>query len=241
MLDTKECQFRLYEPVFKELSPMIQKRIKAVYDSRESFVERMALLVYAAYSVKAKKIGCSLDAALHFMAKQAPAFDGYDPEKFVVALQIVEVFNKMNNAYIQYKRDNYGEQIPYVEFEPCFWYIEALRLLALVEPLDYPLMDSWKEFFLFLPLCIDPMSVKGGLNFKLMDYVYAVKDGKFERWYQKAKGYGPKVSGFNREGFRGMYVEELASMSVDELNDELLRHGWGYPLAKQELEKRNGL
>jgi hypothetical protein len=238
MLNLIETTYKLYEPVFEHLAPATQRKIRAAYDSRQSFLERMSILVYAANSVKAKKMGTSMDAAIFYMEKQAKEMEHADPCKIIEAVTVVDKFNWMNTEYIRHKQAHPEAEMPYVTFDPCFWYMDALKLLQELNKEEYPTMNCWQEFFMFLPLSGELEMSRGGTIIKLMDYTYAVKDGKFHRWYQREKGYGDRLSQFARGGFDGMYAEELSSMDDVELQEEFQKFNWGHAAVKRELQSR---
>ena len=240
MLDLKECTYKLYGSVFDALAPMTQRKIKAAYDSRPSYVEQMSVLVYAAHSVRAKKLTTSMDSAIFHIERQARELGAIGSDMMVEAIKVVERFNRMNSEYIRYKRDHSDERMPYVTFEPCCWYMEALRLLTVLHMDEYPLVNNWQEFFLFLPLSGAYDEARGGTTLTMVDYMYAVKDGKFEKWYQKANGYGSRLSQFTRGGFKEMYADEMISMTAEELQVEYDKQNWGHQIVKAEVERRRG-
>jgi hypothetical protein len=238
MLNLKETTYKLYEPIFEHLAPVTQRKIRAAYDSRGSFLERMSILVYAANSIKAKKMGSSMDAAIFHMERQAKEMADMDPWKIMEAVQVVDKFNWMNTAYVRHKREHPEVEMPYVTFESCFWYMDALKLLRELNKEEYPLLSGWPEFFMFLPLSGELEVGRGGAVLKLIDYTYAVKDGKFHKWYQREKGYGERLSQFARGGFDDFYKEELQAMDDIELQEELLKGNWGHEIVKREIQRR---
>jgi hypothetical protein len=239
MLNLKECTYQLYQDEIGSMKPIIQKRIRQLYNSRDKYLAYTAILVYAAYSAKMRRTGADLDNVLEQIDRQAKVLDGTRPENMVEAMSIVSKFNKMNIEYFRYKR-TCDMRMPYITFQPCFWYFDAIRLLQEVNKEEYPLVGCWQEFFLFLPITIaeEAGSNYEGIKLSIADYIKAVRAGKFERWYRENKGYGGRKSPFARGTYRDMYAEELADMSPAELHEEMAKGNWGFGLVKAEMEKR---
>ena len=240
MLNLKETTFKMYEPVFENLQPVTRRKIRAAYDKGTTYTERIGVLVYVANSVKAKKLGTSLDAVMFHIEKQAFRLEGVSSAKLVEALTVIEKFNWMNVAYTKFKFENEDEFLPYIMFDTCFWYADAVELLTGFEKEEYPLVQDWEEFFRFLPMSGElNLKNRGGNVLGIKDYVWAVKDGKFRKWYQKEKGYGVRLSEFAGRGFADMYKAEIAEFDNDELVEEFLKFSWGHPHVKAEIRRRD--
>jgi hypothetical protein len=141
----------------------------------------------------------------------------------------------MNIEYWRYKKDHREMDLPYVTFEPCMWYLDVLLFLQGFDTEEYPLMTSWTEFFLVLPL----MAQEGQkLNLRFADYPRMVQRGALDRWYGENKGYGEKRSALAGTSFKTMYAEELTSMNEKELAEEYYKGNWGHGIVKGEIIRR---
>lgn len=235
MLNLKGCVLTRYGSVIERKSEAIQRKIKTAYNNAEEFLEYTAVLIYAAYSPKASKISCDMGEIIRHIEKQAPEFKSMSKEQVLMGMDMVDTFNRMNSGIMLYKRDNPDAPLPYTKFEPCFWYFDALRILQEMDPEDYPLVNGWVEFFMFLPVMAGlgedaPRSV----SFRIIQYAWAIKKKQFDTWYRESKGY---ENSMNRN-YKDMYIKELGSMNKEELQIEYDKRNWGRRLIKAEMGRR---
>jgi hypothetical protein len=235
MLDLREVTLKHYLSNIDRLAPTAEAKIRTTYGQMHSFIECTALMVYVANTSKANKITFDPGEIVQYIEGRAKELESTDGRKQVDAIIMLERYNKMNIEYWRYKKDHRELDLPYVKFEPCMWYLDALRFLQGFDMEEYPLMASWTEFFLVLPL----MAQEGQkLNLKFADYSRMVERGALDRWYRENKGYGEKMSGLMSTSFKVMYVEELMSMNTKELEEEYYKCHWGNRLVKVEMGRR---
>lgn len=237
MLNLKGCAFTRYSSVLERRGETIQRKIRTAYNDAEEFLEYTAILIYAAYSPKANKISCDMGEIVRHIKKQAPEFKSMTKEQLILGLDIVDTFNRMNRGIMAFKRDNPDVPLPYTVFEQCFWYFDALRILQVLDPEDYPLVNGWVEFFMFMPVISGwgedaPRSV----SFRIIQYAWAVKKKQFENWYRESKGY--EHNPMDRSRYRDIYVSELESMNEAELQIEYDKNNWGRRIVRAEMERR---
>ena len=236
MLDLKEITLKHYLSNIDRLAPMAEAKIRSTYAQMTSFIECTALMVYVTNTPKVNKISFDPSEIVQYIDGKAKDLESTDGYKQVEAIIVIERFNKMNIEYWRYKKEHRDLDLPYVTFEPYMWYLDVLGFLQVFDTEEYPLMASWVEFFLVLPL-MAPEGQKAQLKFT--DYPRMVARGVLDKWYRENKGYGEKMSALAGTSFKTTYTEELTSMNAKELEEEYYRGNWGHRLVKEEMRRRS--
>ena len=237
MMSMAQCRYQRYDPVISSMTSTLQKKIRLVYDQAQGFIEGTALLEYVVGSAKAHEAGADLGKVLQDIRALAeePVGRHASDRDVVEAIQVMQAYNTMNREVVGFKRDNPDKPLPFVVFEPCFWYFDALKLVESISKEDYPLIQDWRVFFMMLPVNADRDKIgRGVLKIRLADYGWLIQQGSIPVYYAKLFGYRP-VHG---EKYRQLFLDELKHMSTKELDTEIAKRGWGAGLAKAEKGRR---
>jgi hypothetical protein len=236
MIDYKKCLYRRYVPVISGMNTTLQKKIQIVYDQAHGFIEETALLEYVVGAAKAREAGTDLSKVLGEIRDLAgqPIGRNASDRDVVEAIQVMQVYSRMNREVVGFKRDNPDKPLPFVIFEPCYWYFDALKLVESVKKEDYPLIQDWRVFFMLLPVNTDRDRIgkDGVLKIRMVDYEWLVRQGRISDYYAKFFGYRAG------ENYQILYSAELSNMSPKELEAEIAKRGWGAGMAKVEMGRR---
>jgi hypothetical protein len=241
MLNLKGCLYHRYDSRIERMTPAAQERLRATYDEMNDFLSCAAVLVYGVYAEKAKKLSCDMGEVLGYIEIQMGRFNDMDGKQMVEAMFAIDAYNNMNRGIMRYKRENPEVSLPYITFDPCPWYFDAVRLLKVLNKEDYPLVKDWQEFFMFLPLQISDSrgdEQQGQVRMKMSDYVRAAQRGEINKWYADTYFYGHGGAFSDKSSFRELYIGEMASLSDTELQAESLKGNWGHRFVREEIERR---
>lgn len=237
MLDLRECTYQSYGIEIDRLAPGTRRIVKDAYQQIDDYILATALLIYVAYSPDARKKSFDLDGVIRRISLQMNRLPKeIDKRKLVVAQVLLEKFNKMNSEYVRYKRAHPEKSLPYVEFLPCVFYVDALELAVSFDQEDYPHIKCWQEFFMIIPQTLEPDEKYPPI--RLWEYHALVQKGRLDEWYLQEKGYGVRLSPLSPANFKELYQKELQDMSDDELAAEYRKFNWGHMLVRQEMDKR---
>jgi len=213
------------------------KRVRMFYEEINDFLSCMALLVYSAYSPKSNKLTCDMGSVVYHIDAQVSQFRDITDKQAMDGLAMVDQFNHMNGAIIDFKKENPDVELPYTVFDVCFWYFDALKVLQAFSPDQYPLVSGWPEFFMFLPeLASWAEDPPKSVNLKMIKYQWMINKNQLEYWYGRKFGY--ERSPMDVPGFKQVYVEELSNMSYPEIVEELQKNNWGKALVQAEIKTR---
>jgi hypothetical protein len=234
MIDLQRVQFKIFEERIRGNQCINLSEFESCYNGINNINANLAFLCYCAYITKPKR--CRFMPSLSEVARDlettAPETVSNDPYRLIDAAKMLVTFNFAIPIIADYRQRTNCE-LAFAEITPAPWLYVVLDFLKDFAKEDYPLIENWREFIIFLPQL---RQKKHKIYVSCIDYMIEAKNGGLNEWYRKYKaGNAKKSAGYS---WKKRYTWQLARMNPDRLEEEYLKHNWGNQLVEDEILKR---
>ena len=234
MLNFKRVQFKIFEERIRGNQCINFPDFESCYNSINNINANLAFLIYCAYITKPKRrrFMPSLFEVARDLEATAPETVSNDPYRLIDAAKMLITFNFAIPIIADYRQRTCCK-LAFVEITSAPWLYLMFDFLKDFAKEDYPLIESWKEFVIFLPQL---WQRKRRIQVSCIDYIIEARNGGLNEWYRKHKaGNAKKSAGYS---WKKRYTWQLARMSLHRLEQEYLKYNWGHQQVKDEILKR---
>ena len=254
-VDFKQTLLEDYRDLIETHSTSLKERFYKWYAKLTDPIEYTHLLLWAAYGSRAWKMACDYTEEMERIGGMADELETVieraqmqagmlNPETvtggmFRQAFEAMREWNEMNLYWYRYRKAHADQKMPYVKFVPHAGFLGTLAFCVGFRCEDWPLIQSWEEFFLILPLSAIPDD--GGYSkpqeWMFKDYVARDNQRIINDWYMERHGYGANERTAGRTWGR-VYQEELQAMSNEAVLEEYKKKNWGIQSSTAEALRR---
>jgi len=233
MLDIKGFLLREYLGRLQSGDLDYYENVMGIYDTLTTDLGRQSFLIFSCVKPHTRfSVSIPLSQVADILDEQASDFPPIASPVYIESLRLIEAFNRSEENLQDYaQRTNFNP--PRAKFHKICWLYIVINFVSRFDMENYPLVEGWDEFVLFLP-----QLRQSGSNLKLsfMDYVQAIREGELDKWYGYYKAYADTRRSI--PDWKQMYREQLQNLDAVSLRKEFCKFNWGQRFVKEEMQRR---